>query len=296
MPTPDELRQLLTSQTGDPDQPTAGQHLWDSLIAAGITPTININSAGRAICIDLPDSTTIWVTEQADTTHLPTDHEAWSAIHYFDPDDSGAYHHLYQGTIGLGLHADTDAVTEAVTTWITAQTSFGAVARHNAYLALPKMILRDARQGAWELDYGAPGFNGRHPTSATERHTPTTLERQLDNGPQRRGACLACTWEGPVRRNHNAAVEDALDHTHPGWRALPALPHGASGKNATRLAAHRNATHPPDWFTTGGPLKVFTRTANEWHEHGRAPGGGYLVKIHQPARTSPDTPEQPTLL
>src|SRR6201999_2506942 len=29
-----------------------------------------------------------------------------------------------------------------------------------------------------------------------------------------RGACLACTWEGPPRCDENEAAEDAADHAH----------------------------------------------------------------------------------
>ncbi|MFJ8430364.1 DUF6349 family protein [Kitasatospora sp. NPDC094019] len=287
MLTPDQLRELITARTDNPDQPVAGHHLWDSLITASITPTINLNSAGRAICIDLPDGTTIWITEQADISHPPEDHESWCAIHFHDPDDQGPYHLIYQGPGNLGITEDTAACIEAITAWTTAHTASGAIARQNTYLALPKTIPRDARRAAWKIGYAKPGFNGIQPARPTDRHTPTHLGRHLDTGTQRRGACLACTWEGPIRPHQNPAIEDALDHTHPGWRDLPTLPRSTSGKNSTRLRAHRDATHPPHWFETGGPLKVWTSTANEWHEAGQAPGGGYLVKVHRPEPTKP---------
>ncbi|MDY0811396.1 DUF6349 family protein [Kitasatospora purpeofusca] len=56
-----------------------------------------------------------------------------------------------------------------------------------------------------------------------------------------------------------------------------------------------DATFPPGWFDTGGPLKVWTTTANDRHEHGRAPGGGYLIKVHRPA-PEPAHHEQQTIV
>ncbi|WP_316521065.1 DUF6349 family protein [Kitasatospora brasiliensis] len=98
-----------------------------------------------------------------------------------------------------------------------------------------------------------------------------------------------------IRQHHNDAVEDALDHAHPGWRDLPALPQGATRKSGAQLRAHRDAVYPPGWFDQGGPYKVLTATANDRREAGKAPGGGYLVKVHQPGRTE-DTSQQFGLL
>ncbi|MFF8769015.1 DUF6349 family protein [Kitasatospora sp. NPDC015120] len=299
MTTLADLRELIAARTdhkSDPDRPAAGYLLWDTLIAAGITPSINLSSAGRAISIDLPDGTSIWVTEQADVSHHPDDHEAWTALHHYDPADPlGPYHLIYEGPRNLGHTADTAACVDAISAWITAHTAVGALARHNAYVALPKGVPRDARRASWMIGYAKPGFNGRHPTTPTTRHTPTHLDRHLNTHTERRGACLACNWEGPARRHQNAAIEDALDHTHPGWRDLPTLPQSVGGRNATLLRAYRDATFPPGWFDTGGPLKVWTTTANDWHEHSKAPGGGYLIKVHRPA-PAPAAHQQQTLL
>ncbi|MFI9157456.1 DUF6349 family protein [Kitasatospora aureofaciens] len=286
----DELRQLITDRTDHAvpgGQPAAGHHLWDALIAAGITPSIDISTAGRAIRINLPDGSTIWLTGQANIAHPAEEHDCWGAIHFYDPDDPGPYLQIYNGPGGRGLEADTAACVTATKAWIAAHAAAGAVARQNTYLALPRTIPRDAIIAAWEIGYSEPGFNGRQPITATERHTPTFLDRSLRTGHENRGACLACSWEGPVRRSRNQAVEDALDHTHPGWRTLPTMPRGASGKNGARWRAHRDALYPLGWWDAGGPLKVWTGSAKEWHESGRAPGGGYLVKIYRPTPDSP---------
>ncbi|MFF0409738.1 DUF6349 family protein [Kitasatospora sp. NPDC004745] len=281
----DELRKLITARTDPPlpdGEPAAGHHLWDSLIAAGITPSIDTSIAGRAIRINLPDSSTIWLTGQADITHPPAAHDSWGATHFYDPDDPGPYLQIYDGPGGLGLESDTAACVTAAKAWIAAHTATGAVARQNAYVALPRTLPRDTLSAAWKIGYAHPGFNGLRPTTSTEQHTATRLDRRLHTGHEIRGACLACRWEGPSRRNRNEAVEDALDHTHPGWRSLPTMPLGSSGKNDARLCAHRDAIYPPGWWDTGGPLKVSASSAKDLHEPGRAPGGGYLIKIYRP--------------
>ncbi|MFD4394421.1 DUF6349 family protein [Kitasatospora sp. NPDC058478] len=292
----DLRRRLATPLDTQPGPPaTAGQVLWHAMVAAGHTPAVHDRSAGRAITLDLPDNTGIWITEQADITHPPDDHESWTAIHLYDPNEPGAYHLIYEGADRRGLTADTAACVKAITAWTAAHTATGAVARHNAHLALPRTTPRNARRATWQLSYGHPGYNGIRPATPTGRHTATRLDRWPDDRGERRGACLACPWEGPIRRRHNHAIEDALDHTHPGWRDLPVLPQTATRKSGAQLRAHRDATYPSGWFDNGGPSKVLTTTANDRHEAGKAPGGGYLVKVHQPRRPE-DTPQQLSLL
>lgn len=38
-----------------------------------------------------------------------------------------------------------------------------------------------------------------------------------------RGVCRGCPWEGTQHGDTDAAMADALDHSHPGWRALPVV-------------------------------------------------------------------------
>ncbi|MFC8449534.1 DUF6349 family protein [Kitasatospora sp. NPDC057223] len=300
MPTLDQLRRHLATPLGadpNPDQPTiAGHLLWDTLTAADHIPAVHDHSAGRAITLDFPDGTSIWISEQADITHPPAEHEGWCALHFSDPADPlGDYVMIYMGD-GLTHAEDTAACVEAITAWITAHQAIGAIARQTAYVTLPKTIPRETLRTAWEIEYGHPGFNGGRPPTATKQHAATLIERiwgkpdptNPDADPAdlwvylRRGACTACPWEGPNRRDHNQAIEDALDHTHPAWRQLPTMPAGISGKRAAQLAAHRNAVYPTGWFDSGGPLKVTTTTRRARHEPGRSPGGGYHVKVYEP--------------
>ena len=264
LPALDELRRRLATPLGthpDLDQPTiAGHLLWDTLITAGHTPAVHDHSAGRAITLDLPDGTSIWISEQADITHPPEEHEGWCALHFNDPTDPlGDYVMIYMGD-DLTHAEDTAACVHAITTWITAHQAVGAIARQTAYVALPKTIPRETKRTAWVINYGNPGFNGIRLPIAAEQHTATTINRiwekpdptNPDADPTdrwvyiRRGACTACPWEGPDRRDYNEAVEDALDHTHPAWRQLPALPPtgSTSSKRAALLIRHRNATYP----------------------------------------------------
>ncbi|WP_374195178.1 DUF6349 family protein [Streptomyces sp. ISL-1] len=82
------------------------------------------------------------------------------------------------------------------------------------------------------MDWGHPGYTFRTPPEPTTRPTviirswnqPAPLHPEETWAYLHRGACLGCTWEGPDRRRTDEAVEDAHDHTHPGWRALPPLP------------------------------------------------------------------------
>ncbi|MEU8919565.1 DUF6349 family protein [Kitasatospora sp. NPDC048545] len=303
----DELRRHLATPLGanhDPDQPPiAGHLLWDTLITAGHTPAVHDHSAGRAITLDLPDGTSIWISEQADITHPPAEHEGWCALHFNDPTDPlGDYVMVYMGD-GLTHADDTAACVEAITAWIAAHQAVGAIARQAAYVALPKTIPRETLRMTWVIAYSHPGFNGIRPPTPSTQHAATLIHRSWekpdptnpDADPTdlwiylRRGACTGCPWEGPNRRDHNQAIEDALDHTHPTWRQHPALPTGASGKRAAQLAAHRSAIHPARWFDSGGPLKVTTTIRRDRHEPGRAPGGGYLVKVHQPPKLKPGT-------
>ncbi|MEU3566919.1 DUF6349 family protein [Kitasatospora sp. NPDC036755] len=294
----DDLRRRLAAPFNpNTDHPaTAGQLLWHALTTAGHAPTVPDLSGGRTIAVDLPDRSSIQVTENITftITHAPADHWGWSATHV-DPDDDAASQAIYEGTRDRSLATDSAACVQAITAWTAAHTAVGAINRHNAHLALPATIPRNTRRSTWQLGYAAPGFRGNRPATPTNHHTATRLDRWVHHELQRRGACLSCTWEGPIRPRHNDAIEDALDHAHPGWRDLPALPQGATRKSGPQLRAHREAIYPPGWLDNGGPYKVFTTTANDRHEAGRAPGGGYLVKVHQPEK--PDTRyEQHTLL
>jgi hypothetical protein len=100
------------------------------------------------------------------------------------------------------------------------------------------------------------------------------------------GACLACGWVGGQPRRgrgaENLAVEDAHDHTHPGWRQIPVVgapPRLESPASYKGLVArwYRRWGHllPEGWLDSGGPVRTARSPMATRHVPGRAPGGGY---------------------
>ena len=80
----------------------------------------------------------------------------------------------------------------------------------------------------------------------------------------------------------NAAVEDAHDHTHPGWRGLPVVERppsaGAPSAHARALASWREQWEhllPTGWLDRGGPIRTTRAAHGTRHVPGSAPGGGY---------------------
>lgn len=120
------------------------------------------------------------------------------------------------------------------------------------------------------------------------RCTPTILVRHVD-GDERghmvyRGACLGCGWVSDVDRwlgegGENAAVEDALDHTHPGFRDLPCVPPSPEGAKAEDRAAKMRdewaPSHPDGWVASAGPTWTWRTGCGTRHVPGRGLYGGY---------------------
>lgn len=78
-----------------------------------------------------------------------------------------------------------------------------------------------------------------------------------------RAACLHCDWEGEVHAHENAAVEEAHDHSWPGWRDLPVVatrpPAGNGAKEREAMAkwlATVTAAYPAGWLESGGPIRT----------------------------------------
>lgn len=97
-----------------------------------------------------------------------------------------------------------------------------------------------------------------------------------------RGMCGYCDWEGEIRSNERAAVEDAHDHAWPGWRDLPIAPNwpdqttGKSGaRNVAKWWAVVTPLYPPNWVAQGGPILTLRRTGSTRHVDGRHPHGGW---------------------
>lgn len=88
----------------------------------------------------------------------------------------------------------------------------------------------------WELPFGARGGarvlipSGGGCEVVTEHNY--VWDHTVDDGGESdrvamlyRGACFGCGWHGdPHEWDKNAAVEDAHDHSWPGWRTLPVVP------------------------------------------------------------------------
>ena len=152
---------------------------------------------------------------------------------------------------------------------------------------------RVAMRAAWDIHItctGAELFGQRPKPGDWERCTPTVLCQETgddDNHLAYRGACLGCGWVSPAvhllwHEGENGAAEDANDHAHPGWRALPVvgpLPHGDGGAAHERaLASWRSRWEPllPEgWLEGGGPVRTEREPNAGRHVPGRAPGGGY---------------------
>ena len=143
-------------------------------------------------------------------------------------------------------------------------------------------------RASWEIHITCPGY--REPLPPGQPCSATVLSRDTadeENHLDYRGACLGCGWlaESSHPLHHggeNAAAEDALDHTHPGWRYLPVvgpLPHNDGGATYQRaIVAWRHKWEPllpPGWLDTAGPVRTPRTGHGTRHVPGRAPGGGY---------------------
>ena len=144
----------------------------------------------------------------------------------------------------------------------------------------------------WEIGITQPGnrWNQRADLSVWTRCTPTVLDRETGNPDahlEYRGACLGCGWVSPHTHlihegGENAAVEDAHDHTHRGWRELPivaaVLTADSPSQYVRAIARWREQWErllPVGWLDAGGPIRTPRGRGATRHVPGRAPGGGY---------------------
>lgn len=159
--------------------------------------------------------------------------------------------------------------------WIAGHGNFGA----------------SSRSHAWQ-----PGLSVH--TEPTARCQPTVIHADLrrwrddDQKPwpcgcpvreflSYRGACTGCDWEGKTRDRENAAVEDACDHAHPGWRDLPAVPRMPDERKAlARWEQQVSAVYPPGWLEAGGPIRTLRQAMGTRHNSMHAtPYGGYDLAV-----------------
>jgi hypothetical protein len=128
------------------------------------------------------------------------------------------------------------------------------------------------------------------------RCTPVALSVVDKDGTAYRGACLGCGWvadkvwrdEGVHYASDRApglrfAVEDAHDHSHPGWRKLvpvekPKALDGYSHAALREWGAKIARLFPAGWFESGGPvLTVRSSQGAMGPQHAGAPGGGWDI-------------------
>lgn len=145
----------------------------------------------------------------------------------------------------------------------------------------------------WSIGMTSPGAimqrrtNGGDLVALTDQCAPTIESIHGIAGISYRGACLGanCGWVGPEHAcDENPAVEDAHDHTHPGWRDLPIVtpaPFDAKDKqrDAWRVEInriYRGLDHAEHLTLPGGVI----RTARRQHgtrSHWSHPVGGYDI-------------------
>ena len=138
----------------------------------------------------------------------------------------------------------------------------------------------------WTFGITHPGgWGDRRPTQG-DYCTASILSRdRRDDGGhlEYRGVCMTCGWvSDSLRTSENAAVEDALDHTHPGFRDLPVLPHRPSGDAPTQMQRWRDEMAallapwlPDGWAETEGPVWTTRTPHGTRHVPGWGVFGGY---------------------
>ena len=191
-----------------------------------------------------------------------------------------------------------DPVAAARDTSVGPETLWQLLAEHDRLQATWQSTRTEpdrlAMVASWSVAITAPGwspcYSERAAPCAWPSCTPTVLTRdtgQRLNHLAYRGACLGCGWVAeqvhPIcQGGENAAVEDAHDHTHPGWREIPvvARPNLPDAPSQRRRAIEAWRTRwesplPARWLDGGGPIRTNRGEQGTRHVPGGAPGGGY---------------------
>lgn len=97
-----------------------------------------------------------------------------------------------------------------------------------------------------------------------------------------RGVCRGCPWEGPQRGTIDAAIADALDHSHPGWRDLPVVesPPYNDGSKQGRRRQERWTEKVAELYgdqELGTPIITARPGSGTRSVPGRSPWGGYDI-------------------
>lgn len=167
----------------------------------------------------------------------------------------------------------------------------------------------DLRWLPWEIALTHPGghttIEGLEEALAEGLCVPTTLS--VDTRPHghgeagpgglwKRGACLGCTWEGPIHAvgsyrlgDERAAVEDAHDHAIPWWRDLPIVerPHQNNGryvkKSVEALAEQYEVAIPGCTDHPMCPIRTWRDPGATRHHSDGALGGYDLGTLREQA-------------
>ena len=133
-----------------------------------------------------------------------------------------------------------------------------------------------------------------HPAEPTPTCAPTLLSHRPDSSVEYVGGCRGCEWiSSEPTVDANQAVEAAHDHTHHGYRDLPAieLPTGwRQHPTAKRLDAVRHSlaiAYPAGWIEAGhAPMWTYRNAPADRHVPGGSLFGGYDLASHSHRQTS----------
>lgn len=101
--------------------------------------------------------------------------------------------------------------------------------------------------------------------------------------------CTGCGWLSDERPAQMQALAEGLDHSHPGWWALPivrSLKAGAGMADRAKWARTVARMYPTGWFESAGPVRTHRQHAKDGFGYvrlmeepiaGGAPGGGWDV-------------------
>lgn len=115
------------------------------------------------------------------------------------------------------------------------------------------------RSHMWHLWNLGAGWTGAHQpvqVSCDLRNPPPPMRGEPFQGPGcllYRLYCTECEWWTPITDSSNAASRAYLDHCWPGWRALPAIPHGKKDRMGAPHKSEIPQDYPEEWMVPGAP-------------------------------------------
>lgn len=148
-------------------QETAGERLQAALSWHGLPSTARDVAGGCwAVFVDLADGACIGIADDAHIHHLPSEHIAWTAVLYTEPDGVFSGEHaeiVYDGTPGNALDVDTALCLQAIGQFLTLrQLRLDTACQNNDNARAIPTIPRPRREGTTG--------GGRTPQSWTTPH------------------------------------------------------------------------------------------------------------------------------